>query len=316
MARNKLIFGPVKSRRLGRSLGLELVPKKVCSMDCVYCEVGRTTDLTLKRGEYYPWEKIEEAILSASKIQERFDVFTFTGSGEPTLNSFFEEAVKLAKKFIKKPLALLTNSSLLWVESVRKAVCEFDIVLPSLDAGIEEVFLRVNQPCKELSLKMIIEGLEALCKEKKRGVWIEVLLVKGINDDLENLKAIKEILKKLSPEKVQLNTVVRPGALSGISPLSYEELRKVAEFLGENAEVVVDSASIDRFKKLVEKGINRKRLEEELIEYIKRRPATFEELLSALETEEKALSLVIDALLKENKIQKKLHENKTYYIVY
>ncbi|NPA39563.1 MAG: radical SAM protein [Thermodesulfobacteria bacterium] len=316
MARDKLIFGPVKSRRLGRSLGLELVPKKVCSMDCVYCEVGRTTLLTLERKPYYPWEKIEEAIITASKIQDKFDVFTFTGSGEPTLNSFFEDAVFLAKKLIKKPIALLTNSSLLWMKSVRSAVCEFDIVLPSLDAGTEEAFLKVNQPCKGLKLEAIVEGLKALSKEKKGKVWVEVLLVKGLNDDLENLSAIKKVLNEVSPDKVQLNTVVRPGALSNILPLSYEELKKIAEFFGDKAEVVVDSTSIDRFKRLVEKGISRKKLEEELIAYVKRRPATFEELLSALDAEEKVLSLVIDSLLKENKLQKKLHEDKIYYIVY
>ena len=176
--RKTLLFGPVKSRRLGKSLGIEMVPRKVCTMNCIYCEVGKTTNFTSERKEYYPWDLIEKSILQAKELEDNFDVLTFTGSGEPTLNINFEKAVALAKKIIKKPVAVLTNATLLYIPSVRKALTEVDIVLPSLDAGTSETFKKINKPFPQIDFKSVVENLKKLREEMKGEMWLEVLFVK------------------------------------------------------------------------------------------------------------------------------------------
>jgi len=310
--RKNLLFGPVKSRRLGYSLGIEMVPHKVCSFDCIYCEVGRTTNLTCKREHYYPEELILKSIKEASKLQSSFDFFTFTGSGEPTLSLAFEAGVELAKKLVKKPIALLTNSSLLCDEGVLNASAKLDVILPSLDAVFEDVFRKVNQPADCVSLQKIISSLFELRRKAKGEVWVEVLLVKGINDAEEHLKELKRILKDLSPHKIQLNTVVRPGARKDAKPLNFSELEKLAKFFGERAEVVVSKEALE--KKGKGAHLDRDSLKEKILEYTLRRPAPLKELSEALGVEEKLLYFVVDELLKEGKLKKTFHHDKEYFL--
>ncbi len=304
----KLIFGPVKSRRLGRSLGIELVPKKVCSMNCIYCEVGETTFLTLERKPYYSWEALEHALISAREKEEISDVITFTGSGEPTLNSNFEKIINYAKHIFKKPLAVLTNSSLLKDPSVLEALKEVDFVLASLDSVREESFKKVNRPHPNLKLPDIIEGLKKLRKEIKGELWLEVLLVKGVNDSEEDLSALKKVLKEINPHKTQLNTVVRPPALKSARPLSFKELQQIANFLGEKTEIIVSEARLEKVISKVE-IVN---LKEEVLNYLTRRPAPFEELLKAFGNEEK-LKSVLDDLLSTGRVIIKKHLNQEYF---
>ncbi|MCX8041116.1 MAG: radical SAM protein [Thermodesulfobacteriaceae bacterium] len=301
-----LLFGPVFSRRLGRSLGLELVPKKVCTMDCLYCEVGKTNYLTTERQPYYPWDLIEEAIFKAKESQEIFDVLTFTGSGEPTLNLYFSKAIYLAKKHLSKPIAVLTNSSLINISEVKEALAGVDLVLASLDAGKVETFKKVNQPHPSLKLSEIVKGLKDLRKIMKGELWLEVLLVKNINDKVEELRALKELIEEISPHKIQLNTVVRPPSYEEAKALTLEELHEVALFLGEKAEVIFPKRSI---KERETKG----ELEKKLINYLARRPATLKELSMALGKGESFLEKIIKNLLKERKIFEKEYKNQIFY---
>lgn len=302
-----LLFGPVKSRRLGLSLGLELVPKKVCSMDCLYCEVGKTTNLTTERKAYYSWESIEKALYAAQSREETFDVLTITGSGEPTLNIYFEKTVKLAKELISKPVAVLTNSTTLEEVSIREALAQVDLVLASLDSAREKSFKLVNRPAKGVSLAAIVEGLKTL-KEIMRGeMWLEVLLVKGINDSPEDIEALKRAIEYMQPHRVQLNTVVRPPAYAVARPLSWEELEEIKEQLSPYAEIITPRGSKSSSMTTTENQ------EEALREYLSRRPAPLEELIAVF-GKEAELNFYLEKLIKEGKIKKITHQGETFYI--
>jgi len=302
-----LLFGPVRSRRLGLSLGLELVPKKICSMDCLYCEVGKTTNLTTERKAYYSWDSIEKALYAAQSREETFDVLTITGSGEPTLNIYFEKTVKLAKELISKPVAVLTNSTTLEEVSIIEALAQVDLVLASLDSAREKSFKLVNRPAKGVSLAAIVEGLKTL-KETMRGeMWLEVLLVKGINDSPEDIEALKRAIEYIKPHRVQLNTVVRPPAYAVARPLSWEELEEIKEQLHPYAEIITPGGSKSSPITTTENQ------EEALKEYLSRRPAPLEELI-AIFGKEVELNFYLEKLVREGKIKKITHQGETFYI--
>lgn len=303
--KSDLLFGPVSSRRLGRSLGVELVPKKICSMDCLYCEVGKTTLLTLERAPYVPWDKIVEALKVAKELESIFDVLTLTGSGEPTLNIHFEEAVLLAKELIKKPVSVLTNSTLVNIPSVREALGQVDLVLASLDSARESSFRLVNRPVREVNLSEIIDGLKLLRDSMRGELWLEILLVKNVNDREEDLIALKRAIEYIQPHRVQLNTVVRPPAYSIARPLSFDELLKVRDFLGLPTEVITprDISATPQ--------VSPQSLEEDLMDYLARRPASLSEL--KLVFTEGNLLESLEKLTKEGKIQKITHQNELFF---
>jgi len=303
--KSDLLFGPVSSRRLGRSLGVELVPKKICSMDCLYCEVGKTTLLTLERAPYVPWDKIVEALKVAKELESIFDVLTLTGSGEPTLNIHFEEAVLLAKELIKKPVSVLTNSTLVNIPSVREALGQVDLVLASLDSARESSFRLVNRPVREVNLSEIIDGLKLLRDSMRGELWLEILLVKNVNDREEDLIALKRAIEYIQPHKVQLNTVVRPPAYSIARPLSFDELLKVRDFLGLPTEVITprDISATPQ--------VSPQSIEEDLMDYLARRPASLSEL--KLVFTEGNLLESLEKLTKEGKIQKITHQNELFF---
>ncbi len=297
------VFGPVRSRRLGLSLGVDLVPPKVCSMDCVYCEVGPTTHLTLERRPYLPFNKIKEALERALK-EKAFEVITLTGSGEPTLNLHFPEVVSLVRELSAKPLAVLTNSTTLDIPEVCEALQKVDIVLASLDAVRLEAFRRVNRPLPEIRPETLIKGLKELREGMQGELWLEVLLVKGFNDGPQDLKALEEALREIGPHRVQLNTVVRPPADPRARPLSYPEMLALSQRL--EAEILSAPPSPKR-------GPGRAPSAEDLLAYLSRRPAPVEELAAAFQVP----SEDIERRLKElgGKITAYPFEGKLFYRV-
>ncbi len=304
-----LLFGPVLSRRLGRSLGLDLVPRKVCNMDCLYCEVGRTTHYTSERRPYVPLEKIREALEQAKEIPDTYDVLTITGSGEPTLNVHFEEAVRLAKAMIDKPIAILTNSTFVHQSSVREALAKVDFVLASLDSAREKSFRLVNRPVGDVKLDLIIEGLKALREEMEGELWLEVLLVKGLNDTPEDISALKSAIDYIKPHRVQLNTVVRPPAYPMAKPLSPEELEAIKQKLSDKAEVI----TAEKRHSIVEKSLTISELSEWLINYLSRRPADLEELALVFGEAKEMLSSLLNKLQEEGKVKQVYYGRKVYF---
>lgn len=303
------IFGPVPSRRLGRSLGVDLVPNKVCSLNCIYCQVGPTTNQTLVRSEYAPASEILKELKNYFEkgLGPVPDVITFSGSGEPTLNSKIGELIIRTKRlFPKIPVSVLTNGTLLWDPQVRHELKSADIVIPSLDAATEETFLKVNRPHPNLKLEDVIKGLFAFKKIYSGELWVEVLLVKNFNDLPQELKAIKEILDKLKPDKIQLNTVVRPPQESWALPLERERMEKICAIFGSRCEII---AGFER----KELSSNIPDLKRAIVEIVKRRSVTDEDISESLGVDINEVKTALNELINEKSIKKVSFHNKIFY---
>jgi wyosine [tRNA(Phe)-imidazoG37] synthetase (radical SAM superfamily) len=235
------LFGPVNSRRLGLSLGVDLVPPKTCTFDCIYCEVGRTTDLTLQRRPYAADAIIQEVGDYFRQAHRAPDFITLAGSGEPTLNAEIKKIITAIKQATDIPVAVLTNGALLHQAEVRQALDQAEVVLPSLDAAQEETFRRINRPIAGLSVAMLLSGLKAFRREYRGQIWLEVMVLKGINDNEAELDSLKQALAAIAPDKIQLNTAVRPVVDASAGPLNREEMESIAAYLGEKAEVIAAS---------------------------------------------------------------------------
>lgn len=238
----KYIYGPVKSRRLGFSLGITLTPYKICTFDCVYCQLGATTEKTKERKEYLEVKEIIEELrgwLQNNSLQiKTLNYITISGSGEPTLNLKTGEFISQIKKLTSVPIAVITNSSLLNILSVRQELLAADLILPSLDAVNPEVFSKIDRPCQDIKVEDIIEGLVNLRKEFRGKIWLEVMLVKGLNDDIRQIKKLKGVIDRINPDKIQLNSPVRSTSEPGIFSVDKKKLEKIKDILGEKAEII------------------------------------------------------------------------------
>jgi wyosine [tRNA(Phe)-imidazoG37] synthetase (radical SAM superfamily) len=260
------LYGPVPSRRLGLSLGVDVVPYKVCSYDCVYCQLGRTTGLTNKPGA---WIRTDDVIPELEKWLadgHTADYITFSGSGEPTLNAELGEMVRRASLLCDIPIAVITNGSLLSQRAVFEAVRGADLLLPSLDAGTEETFEAVNRPCEGLDFGTMVDGLTRLGREFRGRVWLEVMLVKGLNDSEAELEAMRRIIDRVQPDKVQINTVERPSRSGDVAAVPDRALSKAREVLGPASEVISTRRVCAGSNHAAELG------EEALLELLARRP--------------------------------------------
>jgi len=229
----------------------------------------------LKRKVYYPSSEIfaqTKKVLSSGK---RIDYITFSGSGEPTLNSAIGSLIRKIKKITPIPVAVLTNSSLLSLKSIREALKAADLVVPSLDAATQNILDKINRPHPSLKIKKIIKALKEFRKEFKGEIWLEVMLVKGINDSPDYLKKLKEVIKEINPDKIQLNTVIRPPAEKSARALSSEELEKARKTLGEKSEIIAE------FDKEEQKPPS-ENLESLLLSMIQRRPVTLADLSASI----------------------------------
>jgi wyosine [tRNA(Phe)-imidazoG37] synthetase (radical SAM superfamily) len=237
----KYLYGPVKSRRLGFSLGISLTPYKTCDFDCIYCQLGKTTNLTLERKEYLPVSEIIHELKtwlnSNRETAQGLEYITFSGSGEPTLNTGFGELLTEVKKLTNLRVAVLTNASLLADREVRRQLLSADLIVPSLDAVTQELFIRIDRPHPSLKIEEIIAGLVALRREFRGKIWLEVMLLKGINDDIRHIRKLKDIIDRINPDRIQLNSPVRTTAEAGISAVGRPKLKKIQEILGEKAEI-------------------------------------------------------------------------------
>lgn len=239
----KYLYGPVKSRRLGFSLGITLTPYKVCNFDCVYCQLGTTTEKAAQRKDYFPAQGILEELKSwlqdNPEEAARLSYITFSGSGEPTLNIKIGELIEEIKRLYPLiPVAVITNASLLNFPEVRRSLLAADLVIPSLDAVAANIFARVNRPAAGIKVEEVIEGLINFRKEFKGKIWMEVMLVKGLNDDIRHIKKIKDVLDKINPDKIQINSPVRATAEENILPVGKAKLNKIKKIFGEKAEII------------------------------------------------------------------------------
>ena len=233
------IFGPVPSRRLGLSLGIDPLNCKSCNLNCVYCELGRTIHYVAERKIFVPTGELLAELREYFRAGKKADFLTFSGSGEPTLALNLGEMIRAVKKEFSLPAALITNTTLFTDSAVRADAMEADVILPSIDAAVDEAFIKADRPHHGLKLQYILEGFRKFCDSYKGRIWVEVMLVKGINDSVENIKAIAKYLDSLpNIEKIQVNTVVRSRAEDYAEPLNPEELSAARSMLGSKAEVI------------------------------------------------------------------------------
>jgi len=236
----KYLYGPVPSRRLGLSFGVDIVPFKVCTLDCVYCQLGRTVEKTVERRDFGPVEPIVDELREAVAKGLKADFVTIGGSGEPTLHLRLGELVDGIKQITDIPVALLTNGTLLSRPDVRADCARVDVVMPSLDAADQGTFDRIDRPERSISIESVVSGLCAFRKDYAGQIWLEIFFVEAINTDQAQITRMKDAIERIKPDKVQLNTAVRPTADPGVARLDAERLREIATRLGPACEIIAD----------------------------------------------------------------------------
>ena len=300
------IFGPVPSRRLGFSLGIDVIPYKTCSFDCVYCQLGKTTRKTVERREYVSQKVVLNEVEQVLKQGRKIDYITFSGSGEPTLNSQIGQMIHEIKKMTSLPVAVLTNGSLLFQAKLREELYQADLVIPSLDAASQEVLLKVNRPHFSLKIDEIIRGIKEFCRKFTGEVWLEIMLVEGINDTEEEIEKLASTLSEIDLDRVQLNTVIRPPAEEFARPVNLARLKEVKNIFGKKCEIIVEVERTHQksFKKDISEAIQT---------MIKRRPVTLEDLCQSLGLHRNEVIKYVESLEKQGGIRSKLHSQKRYY---
>ena len=236
----KYVFGPVPSRRLGQSLGIDPVPLKTCNWNCVYCQLGRSVPLTNERREYFPREDIITEVKQALANHKpgEIDWVTFVGSGETTLHVGIGWLIRQVKTLTSLPVAIITNGSLLFLPQIREELVVADAVLPTLDAGTAELYRQINRPHPDITFERLVEGYMAFREAYSGKLWMEVMLVQGLNDTSPALWDLARTLQRIRPDAVQIILPTRPPAETWVQPPHEESLMQAVAILGNVAEVV------------------------------------------------------------------------------
>jgi wyosine [tRNA(Phe)-imidazoG37] synthetase (radical SAM superfamily) len=308
----KRLFGPVVSRRLGISLGVDVVAYKYCSLNCVYCEVSKTTHLTLKRKSFFRPKDIIAELDDFLATKPVLDYITFSGAGEPTLYSDLGQIITYIKThYPQYKLALITNSTLLKDAQVRSEILPCDLILPSLDAVSDEVFMQVNRPIDKLSAQDLIAGLMELRKAYQGQIWLEVFIVPGLNDHLEEIELLKAAIEQIHPDKVQINSLDRPGAEEWVEPAIYLALEEIRAILSDGNEIPVEIISRTHQDSLitpVEQDIL-----QELIACIKLKEYTKQEISLELQIHVNEASKLLQYLALQDMLTASRRQNTIYY---
>jgi len=304
------VFGPVPSRRLGLSLGVDLVPFKTCTHDCLYCQLGRTTDKTVQRTEYVPVTEVLTQVETALTKGPRPDVITLAGSGEPTLHSRLGRIVQDIKRLTEVPLVILTNGSLFDRPEVRRDCVSADIVIPSLDAGTEETFQRINRPAAGMTLAQHVEGLVAFRDEFPGRFWLEVMLVEGVNTSDEEIARLRSLAERVRPDRIQLNTVVRPPAERTAVAVGRERLMEICRAMGPPAEIV---GPVRSKHAAVENASANARCAEDVLAVIQRHPCTAEDVAAGLGITRDEAARHLERLLAEQLVDRRVCGHQEYY---
>ena len=267
-------YGPVPSRRLGLSLGVDIVPAKICTLDCIYCQVGRTTRKSLVRENFVDIGAVLAELEGKLKAGLKADYITIGGSGEPTLNSRLGDLIDGVRRLTDIRVAILTNGTLLYRADVRAECAKADVVCPTLDAADAAVFEAVHRPPPGITIEKLVSGLEQFRREFQGEIWLEVFLVAGVNTDAGQIEKIKGLIRRIRPDKVHLNTAVRPAAEPDVQAVPAEMLDAIARQIGGNCEVIgAPPAGNERHEK---------RVQADIVSVLKRRPCSVEDLCTGL----------------------------------
>jgi wyosine [tRNA(Phe)-imidazoG37] synthetase (radical SAM superfamily) len=302
--KQEYIFGPVPSRRLGRSLGIDLMPFKTCTYDCIYCQLGRTTNKTTQRKEWVPIDSVIEQL--KEKLSSKPDYITLSGSGEPTLYLRLEELISRIKDITDIPIAVLTNGSLLWLPEVRSSLKLADLVIPSLDAGCNQIFQYVNRPHSDISFDKMLEGLVKFRDEYTGKYWLEVFLLAGVTTPEIEINKLKVYINSICPDKVQINTVTRPPAEAFAEPVPEKRLEAIAKRLYKNSEVIADYSGVHKQGDFAARR-------EDVLALLKRRPCSVEDIAAGLGLHRNEVVKYVEELSAEGKIKSTPHGQRLYY---
>jgi len=299
------LFGPVPSRRFGRSLGVDLSRPKTCSLDCVFCQLGRTSSSSVERKEYVPTGEVISELKDWLKTDGEADYITLSGSGEPTLHSRFGEVLEFIREKSKIPALLLTNGTMLYLPEVRQAAAHASIVKVSLSAWDDASYALVNRPHPELHFEDLVEGERAFRKEFEGRLFLEVFLIKGINAAPEDVKKISALAKSIAPDRVQLNTAVRPPAEHSALPLSREELAALSTLFDPPAEIIAEFKA--KSSRHFDAG------QDAILAMLQRRPCTAEQIAEVFGMHMNEVSKYVGRLTRSQQVVTERRNGMIYY---
>jgi len=294
---NSLVFGPVPSRRLGFSLGVDVIPRKYCTFDCIYCQLGSSGKTEVARQSFYEPSSVVTQVLQAARACRATDYVSFSGSGEPTLNRDIGWIIRKVKEAVSIPVAVITNGSLLHLPEVRKDLLKADVVLPSLDAATPAAYEKINRPHPSLDFSGLLEGLRAFRRDYRGKIWLEIMLIRTMNDDMQHTEMFKKIINTIAVDRVQLNTVARPPAEKTAGAVKAAEMLSIARFIGNGCEVIAGG-----FEKRAMAGDQRD-WQESVCEMLKRRSLTLRDIVSSTGASANQARMGLDRLVKEKRVK-------------
>ncbi len=303
----KYVYGPVPSRRLGKSLGISPIPDKTCNYTCIYCQLGTTTNYTNTRAMFYPVEDILDEVRYALKQEKEIDFITIVGEGEPLLYEGLGTLISELKKITSIPIAVITNGALLYREDARKDILEADVVLPTLDADSEELFRKINRPHKDIKLEKVIKGFKEFRKVFANQIWLEVMLIKDLNDDVESLKKIEEIINQLKVDRVYINVPIRPPTESWVKIPPTNRLIIAQEIL--------KAESIAHFEEILIESVDRESPPfNQILNILKRHPLRNEQMYTLFpEMSKKEIDSMLDEMKNKDLIESILYNKKIFW---
>ncbi|TXJ13579.1 GTPase ObgE [Brachyspira aalborgi] len=309
--KTKRVFGPVLSKRLGNSLGIDVIPHKTCSYNCIYCQLGSEENTITDLTNYYSVDEIIYELKEALLNNKNIDYITFTGSGEPTLYKDLKKLIYEIKQITDIPVCIITNGSLLYKQEMRSNLLLADLIIPSLDAGNEETFKLIDNPNKEIDFDKMVEGLIEFKKVFKGEYWLEIFLLKDINDNEDELDDIIKIVKKIRPDRIQLITATRRVANEKAKALSDEELKKIKKYFNSKCDIEIDIPNISENHK----GNTRILTEEDIVNFLIRQPDTAYIIAKSFNENERKVKELLDLLIKKNKVREEIVNGVISYAV-
>ena len=306
--KRRRVYGPVPSRRFGLSLGVDVVPPKTCCLDCLYCQVGRTTRLTCQPEDFFPLEEVLAELHQALSDGPRPDVITFAGSGEPTLYRSLGPLIQALRQETGLPVLLLTNGALLADPRIREAALTATLLSPSLDAPDPETFARINLPHPSIRFEDMVEGIRSTCSQHQGTLRLEVMLVKGVNDSPAHLNRFAGLLKTFRVDTIDINTPVRPVGRSLVAPCDPQTLEAARVALGDRAVIVggYDGRQVGG-------GETEGDVRRSILSTLARRPSTLQDLQSTLGLSASVIEEVLYRALQENILESREGKAGTYF---
>ena len=303
------LYGPVPSRRLGKSLGVDPLPSKTCNYQCIYCQLGRTTNFTNTRKNFVPLKDVKKEMNQVLDQEDLdLDYITFVGSGEPTLYKDLKSLIEFAKELTNKPICVITNGSLLYDEEVKEALLLADVVLPTLDAGDEKAFIRINRPHPSIKYQNMVQGLIDFNELFTGKFWIEVMVMRNINDSVEELRKIKGKLDQIRPDKIDINVPIRPPA----EPFAKIPDKEVISRLNK----IFKNYNNINFPEEGHFSLHSKDLKHELVSILERHPMREDQIIKTFMNKEIKQDDINDILIhleSMRKIKKYFYENKIFW---